>query len=111
PRGPVSTGWCAGRRAGDLDGRSAHHEDHEQGGAGTRRRPRWGVRPGGGAGGGPTRVRPWAGVPFRPRKALPDPMIRTKIVCTLGPASSSAGVIERLVGAGLGMARINMSHG
>ena len=38
-------------------------------------------------------------------------MIRTKIVCTLGPASSSPEVIRSLVGAGLDMARINMSHG
>ena len=38
-------------------------------------------------------------------------MIRTKIVCTLGPASSSTEVIEGLVRAGLDMARINMSHG
>src|SRR5690242_7120122 len=38
-------------------------------------------------------------------------MIRTKVVCTLGPASSSPDVIEALVRAGLDMARINMSHG
>jgi pyruvate kinase len=38
-------------------------------------------------------------------------MLRTKIVCTLGPASSSPELISALVGAGLDMARINMSHG
>jgi pyruvate kinase len=38
-------------------------------------------------------------------------MLRTKIVCTLGPASSSPDVIRDLVEAGLDMARINMSHG
>jgi pyruvate kinase len=38
-------------------------------------------------------------------------MLRTKIVCTLGPASSSPEVIRALVAAGLDMARINMSHG
>jgi pyruvate kinase len=38
-------------------------------------------------------------------------MIRTKIVATLGPASSSPEVIGALVRAGLNMARINMSHG
>jgi pyruvate kinase len=38
-------------------------------------------------------------------------MIRTKVVCTLGPASCSPAVIEGLVNAGLDMARINMSHG
>ena len=38
-------------------------------------------------------------------------MLRTKVVCTFGPASSSPDVIRKLVGAGLSMARINMSHG
>jgi len=38
-------------------------------------------------------------------------MLRTKIVCTLGPASSELEVIEDLVSAGMNMARINMSHG
>ncbi|MEJ2541715.1 MAG: pyruvate kinase [Gemmatimonadota bacterium] len=38
-------------------------------------------------------------------------MLRTKIVCTLGPASSESAVIRELVDAGLDMARINMSHG
>jgi pyruvate kinase len=41
--------------------------------------------------------------------ALPTP--RTKIVCTLGPASSTEGVIRSLMQAGLDVARINFSHG
>ncbi len=36
---------------------------------------------------------------------------RAKIVCTLGPATSSAEQIGRLVGAGLDFARLNLSHG
>ena len=36
---------------------------------------------------------------------------RTKIVCTLGPASSSRETIHALVEAGLNVARINFSHG
>ena len=36
---------------------------------------------------------------------------RTKIVCTLGPASSSREAIRALVEAGLNVARINFSHG
>jgi pyruvate kinase len=36
---------------------------------------------------------------------------RTKIVCTLGPASCSPGQIAELVAAGLDVARLNMSHG
>ena len=36
---------------------------------------------------------------------------RTKIVCTLGPASSSREVIRDLMEAGLDVARINFSHG
>jgi len=36
---------------------------------------------------------------------------RTKIVCTLGPASSSPEMIGALLDAGLSVARINFSHG
>jgi pyruvate kinase len=36
---------------------------------------------------------------------------RTKIVATLGPASSSADLIEALVARGVGVFRLNMSHG
>ncbi|MHC4779679.1 MAG: pyruvate kinase, partial [Planctomycetota bacterium] len=36
---------------------------------------------------------------------------RTKIVATLGPASSEPAVLESMLEAGLGVARINMSHG
>ncbi|HYD52761.1 MAG TPA: pyruvate kinase [Gemmatimonadaceae bacterium] len=36
---------------------------------------------------------------------------RTKIVCTLGPASSSREALLDLVGAGLNVARVNFSHG
>ncbi|MHC5011070.1 MAG: pyruvate kinase, partial [Planctomycetota bacterium] len=35
----------------------------------------------------------------------------TKIVATLGPASSGAGVLERMVRAGVDVARLNFSHG
>jgi pyruvate kinase len=36
---------------------------------------------------------------------------RTKIVCTIGPATSSAAMIERLAEAGMNVARLNLSHG
>ncbi len=36
---------------------------------------------------------------------------RTKIVCTLGPATDAPGVLEALVRNGMDVARINMSHG
>src|SRR5215467_9884370 len=36
---------------------------------------------------------------------------RAKIVCTLGPATSSQEQITALIGAGLDVARLNMSHG
>ena len=36
---------------------------------------------------------------------------RAKIVCTLGPATSSPEQIAALVAAGLDVARLNMSHG
>jgi len=35
----------------------------------------------------------------------------TKIVCTLGPASASSEMIEKLAKAGMNVARLNMSHG
>ena len=35
----------------------------------------------------------------------------TKIVATLGPASSSTEVLERMVGAGIDVVRMNFSHG
>jgi pyruvate kinase len=38
-------------------------------------------------------------------------MLRTKIVCTLGPASSNPETVLALVEGGMDMARINMSHG
>jgi len=38
-------------------------------------------------------------------------MLRTKIVCTLGPSSSSPDTILKMVRAGMDVARINMSHG
>jgi pyruvate kinase len=36
---------------------------------------------------------------------------RTKIVCTMGPATSEEPMIERLVAAGMDVARVNCSHG
>ena len=38
-------------------------------------------------------------------------MRRTKIVCTIGPASCSPGALDRLVAAGMDVARLNFSHG
>ncbi len=38
-------------------------------------------------------------------------MLRTKIVCTLGPASHEPAILEALIRAGMDVARLNMSHG
>ncbi len=38
-------------------------------------------------------------------------MRRTKIVCTMGPATEDEAVLDRLIAAGMDVARLNMSHG
>ena len=38
-------------------------------------------------------------------------MRKTKIVCTLGPASESEEIIEKLILTGMDAARFNFSHG
>ncbi len=38
-------------------------------------------------------------------------MRRAKIVCTLGPATAKPGMLEKLVWAGMDVARLNLSHG
>ena len=45
-------------------------------------------------------------------RRMPQPQQRrAKIVCTLGPASSDPEMISALIGAGMNVARLNMSHG
>jgi pyruvate kinase len=38
-------------------------------------------------------------------------MVKTKIICTLGPASSDAGTLRKMMIEGMDVARLNFSHG
>jgi len=40
-----------------------------------------------------------------------EPMRRTKIVCTVGPASASETTLTEMISAGMDVARLNFSHG
>ncbi len=47
----------------------------------------------------------------QPTRKVKFPPHKTKIVCTIGPASSSESVIEELIKKGMSVARLNFSHG
>ena len=40
-----------------------------------------------------------------------DKMKKTKIVCTIGPASDSEEMLKKLIKAGMNVMRCNFSHG
>jgi pyruvate kinase len=45
---------------------------------------------------------------MRPKRHLAQ---RTKIVCTIGPASGTPDILKRLIDEGMNVARLNLSHG
>ncbi len=43
--------------------------------------------------------------------SVPSPIRRTKIICTLGPASCHPEILQAMIQAGMDVARLNLSHG
>ncbi len=48
---------------------------------------------------------------FESRDMKKLPLHKTRIICTVGPASDSAEVLDRMIYAGMNVARLNFSHG
>lgn len=57
------------------------------------------------------RIRTHGWSTLHPRSKSPNRMRRTKIICTIGPASSDLETIRALIAAGMNVARLNFSHG
>jgi hypothetical protein len=112
--GPILLGAARAGAHPHAVGHGAPHGQHDGAGGGRRggqRRPPRAPNPRGNPGtrrrGGAPIIAP---LPLLPKEPLPMPRA-TKIVATLGPASSDPEVLERLIRAGVDVVRLNFSHG
>ena len=104
--GPYTGHWFASKTETDIEHMVARSEAHDSGlcAADSVTRRRFATDPSNVYGAATTRKERLGMAPRRDFR-------QTKIVCTLGPSSSTPEQVEQLAAAGMNIARLNMSHG